>query len=88
MNGPWHKADFGPDNIIPPRNCFVAKGIPRLQAYLEISEWVREQGVAIGEINVKNCSFSWLKLWDQIPQNCSQVGFQKLKINWVYYQYF
>ena len=88
MSGAWQRADFGPDYIIPVRNCFVAKTKTPLQAYLEISAWVREQGVTIGDNRIEFFSLTLLELWKNIPEGCSQVALKREDFCCVGYCYY
>ena len=71
------------NSIITPRNCEVWSNVTRLQAYSQISEWVREQAVAIGNINVENTSRRLLEYWDKKPQYCFKTEFRKVCFRWV-----
>ena len=87
MSGAWQRADFGSDCIIPARNCLVAKTNSQLQAYLDISAWVREQGVTIGDNNIKSFSLKVLELWRKIPEGCNQVALKRVDFGCVEYYY-
>ena len=45
----WQKANLDADFIIPSRELVVKRDEERVQAYIKICDFVREQGIAIGE---------------------------------------
>ena len=60
------------------RNLVVEIKLGRSQARKKICDWVREQGLAIGD-NVEKETHCLLKVWDNKPQNCVKIEFWKAK---------
>ena len=70
----WQPVDFNPQPMIPPRDC-VVQTTDRLRAYLEISFWVREQGIRLENYSIHDLSMNLLLRWEQRPPN-SEVQFR------------
>jgi hypothetical protein len=83
----WQVIDF-PDPIIPSRDITVSKSLPKQTAFDEISFWVREQGVAIGDQLINEVSTHLLELWKSIPGGKDCIFFKKMGyMRWPQYQY-
>ena len=82
----WQPVDFIPEPMIPPRDC-VVQTTDRLRAYLEISFWVREQGIRLENYSIHVLSLNLLWYWNQRPSlNCG-VRFRKNGDPGVLYEY-
>ena len=66
------QANFGSDNIIPPRTLKISRNAERSKASKEISDWVKEQGVAVGEDwRIADASSCLLELLGNAKELCS-----------------